>query len=223
MNTGVRRNEAAMRLHLGSIPEIADLPAEDGWVKLREPPLWVVRWVLALPLSLVLALLSAVLVIRYTEITPQGLNGGGLLAVYVATIAIHELVHAAIHPDRGLSERTVLGLWPSRLVFFAHYEGARSKGNFTLGIIAPFLVLTILPLMAAHQFGWSSWILGAVIVLNASVSSADVLGFFIASFGLPGSSMVQNRGWHSYWRSAAEGISSNKPLQPIARDDARFG
>jgi hypothetical protein len=102
-----------------------------------------------------------------------------------ATIAIHELVHAAIHPDRGLSERTVLGLWPSRLVFFAHYEGARSKGNFTLGIIAPFLVLAILPLMAAHQFGWSSWILGAVIVLNASVSSADVLGFFIASFGLP--------------------------------------
>jgi hypothetical protein len=212
-----------MRLQLGAIPEIADLPAEDGWVKLREPPLWVVRWILALPLSLVLVLLSAVFVTRYTEITIEGLSGGGLIAVYVATIAMHELVHAAIHPDRGLSDRTVVGLWPSRLVFFAHYEGARSKGNFTLGIIAPFLVLTILPLMAAHQFGWSSWILGAVIILNASVSSVDVLGFFIALFGLPGSSIVRNRGWHSYWRSAGGSVSSNNPLQPIARDDARSG
>ena len=84
-----------------------------------------------------------------------------------------------------LSERTVLGLWPSRLVFFAHYEGARSKGNFTLGIIAPFLVLTILPLMAAHQFGWSSWILGAVIVLNASVSQQTCSGFSLRHSACP--------------------------------------
>jgi len=212
-----------MRLHVGAIPEIADLPVEDGWVKLREPPLWVVRWILALPLSLVLALVSAVSVMRYTEITAEGLNGGALIAVYVATIAVHEIVHAAIHPDRGLSDRTVLGLWPSRLVFFAHYEGPRTKSNFTLGIIAPFLVLTILPLMVAHQFGWNSWILGAVIILNGSASSADLLGFLIALFGLPGSSTVQNRGWHSYWRCAAGSISSNNSLQPTARDDARSG
>jgi hypothetical protein len=109
-----------MRLHLGSIPEIADVPGEDGWVKLREPPLWVVRWVLSIPISLTLAILAAVLVLRYTRVTSEGLTGTGLLAAYVVTIAIHELVHAAVHPDRGLSDRTILGFWPSRLVFFAH-------------------------------------------------------------------------------------------------------
>ena len=212
-----------MRLHLGSIPATADVPAEDGWAKLREPPLWVVRWVLSIPISLALAFLAAVLVLRYTRVTSEGLTGAGLLAVYVVTIAIHELVHAAIHPDRGLSEKTILGFWPSRLVFFAYYEGPRTKWNFTLGLLAPFLVLTIVPLVMSQFLGWSSWIVGAVIILNASLSSVDVFGSFFAMFGLPNSSIVQNRGWHTYWRLAAAKVSSNRSSQPIAREDARSG
>jgi hypothetical protein len=50
-----------------------------------------------------------------------------------------------------------------------------------------------------------------------------VFGFFLAMFGLPNSAIVRNRGWHTYWQLAAVKASSNKPLQPIARDGARSG
>lgn len=223
LNNGVRQNES-MRLKIGRIPEVAEVPAaEDGWRKLREPPMWVVIWVISLPISLVLAFIAAVVVIRYTEITSEGLTGVGFIAVYVASIAVHELIQALIHPDRGLSERTTLGFWPSHLTFFAYYEGSRSKRNFMLCLLAPFLFLSVLLVAASHYFGWSSWILGAVIILNAASSSADVFNYFVTMFGVPNSSQVQNRGWNTYWRSAGSSVSSNKPLQPIAREDARSG
>jgi hypothetical protein len=212
-----------MRLKIGRIPEMAEAPAEDGWLKLREPPMWVVTSVISLPIGLVLAFIAAVLVIRYTEITTEGLTGAGLIAVYVVTIAVHELIHASINPDRGLSERTTLGFWPSRLTFYVHYEGTRSKRNHMLCLLAPFLLLSVLLFVASHYFGWSSWIPGAVIILNAAVSSADVFNFFITMFGVPNSSQLRNRGWDTYWRPADSSVTSNQPLQPITREDARSG
>jgi hypothetical protein len=209
-----------MRLKIGRIPE-TEAPAEDGWQKLREPPMWVVTRIISLPISLVLAFIAAVLVIRITEITSEGLTGAGLIAVFVFTVAVHELVHASINPDRGLSERTTLGFWPSRLIFFVHYEGSRSKRNYMLCLLAPFLLLSFLVLVASHYFGWSSWILGAVIILNAALSSVDVFNFFVTMFGVPNSSEVQNHGWDTYWRRTCSGVSSTQPLQPIAREDAR--
>ncbi len=185
--------------------------------------MWVVIWVISLPISLVLAFIAAVAVIRYTEITIDGLTGVGLIAVYVATIAVHELIHASVHPDRGLSKRTTLGFWPSHLTFFAHYEGLRSKRNFMLCLLAPFLFLSVLLVAASHFIGWSSWILGAVIILNAAASSADVFNYFVTMFGIPNSSEVQNFGWNTYWRAVDSKVSSNKSLQPIARENARSG
>jgi len=211
-----------MRFKIGRIPETAEAPAEDGWLKLREPPMWVTR-LISLPLSLVLALIAALFVIRLTKISSEGLTGGVLIAVYVGTIAMHELIHASINPDRGLSDRTTLGFWPTRLVFFVYYEGSRSKRNHMLCLLAPFLLLSVLLLLASHYLGWNSWILGAVIILNAAASSADVLNFFITMFGVPNSSQLHNRGWTTYWRATGSTVSSNQPLQPITREDARSG
>jgi putative zincin peptidase len=190
-----------MRFKIGRIPETAEAPAEDGWLKLREPPMWVTR-LISLPLSLVLALIAALFVIRLTKISSEGLTGGVLIAVYVGTIAMHELIHASINPDRGLSDRTTLGFWPTRLVFFVYYEGSRSKRNHMLCLLAPFLLLSVLLLLASHYLGWNS---------------------FITMFGVPNSSQLQNRGWTTYWRATGSTVSSNQPLQPITREDARSG
>jgi len=189
-----------MRLHFGPIPDTAEVSPEEGWVPSKEPPAWLVVWVLSLPAAALLAFAATVSVIRYTEISIQGMSLSGLLLVYAALVPVHELVHAAFHPDRGLSKNTVLGFWPASVVFFAHYEGQRTRGGFMLGLLAPFLFLSLALMAVSGALGWSSWIAGAVIILNAAVSSADVLGAAIVAFVVPAGSVVRNKGWYTYWK-----------------------
>jgi len=207
-----------MRLHFGSIPENTEFQASGDWVAAREPPAWLVQWVLSVPVSILLALLAAMFIIRYTKISSEGLSLAGLLLLSFVLVVVHELVHVVTHPDRGMSRRTILGFWPSRLVFFAHYDGPRTKSNFLLCLIAPFLVLTVAPLIASTTASWDSWVIGTVMILNAALSSIDVLGFFFVLVGVPGGAWVQNRGWHTYWKHP-----HNKPLQHSAREDAPSG
>lgn len=191
-----------MRLHFGSIPESTAVQPGETWVAAKEPPAWLVRWVLSGPVSILLAFLALAAVIRYTELSSDGISFAGFFIVYVALIPVHELIHVAAHPDRGLSRQTVVGFWPAKLVFFAHYEGTRSKSNLMLGLIAPFLFLTLVPLAASIAFGWRSWAIGTAVVLNAAVSSIDVLGFFFVLMGVPTGAVVHNRGWYTYWKRA---------------------
>ena len=38
-------------------------------------------------------------------------------------VVIHELIHASLHPEHGRSHSSILGFWPSRLLFYAHFDG----------------------------------------------------------------------------------------------------
>jgi hypothetical protein len=200
-----------MRLHFGPIPDTAQIDLSDGWAAAKEPPAWLVQWVLSVPAAALLAFAAAVGVVHLTDISPDDMSLSGLVLVYFAMIPAHELIHALFHPDRGLSTNTVLGFWPSRLIFFAHYEGQRTKGAFMLGIIAPFLFLSVAPLAVSGVLGWTSWIAGAVIVLNAALSAVDVLGFFFIAFGVPSAATVQNKGWYTYWRFSPSDASPPMP------------
>jgi hypothetical protein len=48
----------------------------------------------------------------------------------MALVVVHELIHAMVHPHGGKSDTTILGLWPSRLLFYAHYDGELTRYRF---------------------------------------------------------------------------------------------
>jgi hypothetical protein len=45
----------------------------------------------------------------------------------------------------------------------------------------------------------SAWVAG-VSILNAMLACGDILGTGIALFQIPGSAIVRNQGWKTYWR-----------------------
>lgn len=205
-----------MRFRYGPIPEDDVFhPEAQGWSDLHEPgPL--IFTILAIPAGILLmgATIYAIslaweggpLAIIQEVLEQSGPNPFLVfLIVLVISIPIHELVHLFTHPQFGRSNKSVFGLWLSRGMFYAHYEGAVSRNRFLSILAAPYLVLAWPPVIILALIGISVSIvyveiLVLVALVNSVLPAGDVLGFFLMVSQVPSSACVKNKGWKSYWK-----------------------
>ena len=205
-----------MRFRYGPIPEddVFD-PEAQGWSDLREPSPLIVN-ILAIPVAILLisatgyaislawpggfqAIMEEVL--EQSSINPFLVS----LVIVLISIPVHELVHLIIHPEFGRSNKSVFGLWLSRGMFYAHYEGAVTRNRFLSILAAPYLVLAWLPVIVIAIFGTSVPIEYVVILvlmalINCALPAGDMLGFFLLMSQVPSTACVKNKGWKSYWK-----------------------
>ena len=192
-----------MRLHLGSIPTSSDFSPGEQWKRLREPSPWRAQ-LIATPIAIIAGALVALLWYLLTplrEITALCERPFLLLLAFVVLSVAHELVHAAVNPMAGLSPRTILGFWPSRLLFYAHYDGELSRSRFLVLLLTPLLVISVAPLAVAAfgqiTSGWTAF----VSVLNTVLAGLDMFGAGLVLWQIPSTAIVRNQGWNTYWRN----------------------
>ncbi|MCD6050494.1 MAG: hypothetical protein K0Q55_1897 [Verrucomicrobia bacterium] len=113
-----------MRFHVGPIPESPDFIPDGSWKALREPSPWMFQ-LLALPIGIGTGLLFLFLWSRLTPLNDVASDGsiGLFLLNFAGIVVVHELLHALIHPGNGLHRASILGLWPAKILFYAHYDG----------------------------------------------------------------------------------------------------
>ncbi|MBI5686846.1 MAG: DUF3267 domain-containing protein [Verrucomicrobia bacterium] len=210
-----------MQIHWGAIPAAVDFqPEAEGWNPIREPSPVLMQFI-ALPLGVVMV---GLLVTVLHFIAPRGLCGNGTivippsevsvafagaLIVLVLLIPVHEMIHALIHPAQGRTDKTMIGIWPSRLLFYAHYEGVLSRGRFLAVFAAPFIVLSLCPIpLIALMSAWGKcsaieMCLTALSLINGLSSAGDALGMMLIASQVPTTANVRNRGWRTYWKMPA--------------------
>lgn len=201
-----------MRFHLGSIPD--EFTPDTSWRAIREPDP-----IMAQFLSSFVGIGVAILVcycwhhigvpisLNPFKGLPKLLGLLLLLSSVPTLIVVHELLHVIIHPGSGRSSASVLGVWPSRLVFYAHYSGPMSRNRFLTILATPFLIITILPLCAAAMGLLSPTlaISGAWFsTLNALAACVDYCGIVVIWTQVPQNAIVQNQTWRTYWKSNVE-------------------
>jgi len=196
-----------MRFHFGSVPD--DFTPDESWRPLREPRPFMMQ-LMAVPMGLLLGAMVwqgrehlGLPVLAFMEADP-GVRTSGLLALTLPPlIAVHELIHVAVHPGFGLTPASVIGGWPKKLVFYAHYAGPRSRNRFLLGVAMPFLVISVLPMVLA-AFGLMPKALSELApwlsACKALFSCGDAFGFAMILWQVPGKGWVQNKSWRTYWR-----------------------
>jgi hypothetical protein len=114
--------------------------------------------------------------------------------------AVHELLHAAAQPMAGRSSHSILGFWPSWLVFYAHYDGELHRNRFVVIALMPLFVLSILPLLvSAATQSVAGWV-ASISSFNALTAGVDLLATGIIVFQIPARAILHNQGWKTYWR-----------------------
>lgn len=196
-----------MRFHLGSIPD--EFTPDSSWRPIREPGPIVLQ-LFAVPIGLGVALLMGYgwhLVGVTISLRFESRHALHFLVALVlsfpALIVVHELLHAIVHPRFGRSPATVIGAWPRRLLFYAHYSGPLTRDRFLAVGAMPFLVISVLPLVVATSgvlppalTFWAAWFS----TWNAFFACGDYFCIAIILFQIPRAATVQNQSWRTFWR-----------------------
>jgi hypothetical protein len=93
-----------------------------------------------------------------------------------------------------------VGLWPSCLLFYAHYEGELSRNRFLAILAMPLVVISGVPLLASALLGQASIIPAAVSEFNTLAACGDAVGICFLLVQVPRRAIVRNQGWRTYWR-----------------------
>ena len=161
------------------------------------------QWV-ALPVAVVSGGLIAALWLWLTPLSASLDDeefGIWFLAAFFWLIPVHEAIHALVHPGRGLSDRTCIGMWLSRGLFYAHCHGPMSRDRFIAILIAPFMVLSILPLIGCALIGKVHVLPVTGSMMNAFLACGDLLGVMLLLWQVPRSATIQNQSWRTYWHT----------------------
>jgi hypothetical protein len=194
-----------VKFRLGAVPSDPEFrPEAAGWRPIREPGPVAVQ-LIALPVAAAALLLVGGLL----AVAAPGAELSGDLLVALVVLALltplHEMGHAFLTPRFGTTARTLIGFWPTRLLFYAFYDGSLSRGRHLLVSVAPLLLLSALPigllaLGAARESAAGQSALAFLAFVNSAVSSGDVVGATLVLVQVPRSAEVRFGGWRTYWR-----------------------
>jgi hypothetical protein len=193
-----------MRFHVGAIPLNPDFHPGEGWTPLKEPTPWMFQ-LLAMPVAFLNAGVFGYLWCALTPLLKTSMPGTDFfkfVALIPVLIVLHEFVHAWVHPQAGRSPRSIVGVWPSRILFYAHYDGEVTRNRFLLIFLMPLAVLSAAPLVLASLFQIASPVLAALSICNATFACGDVFGAGLLLWQLPATTITRNHGWVTYWRTA---------------------
>ncbi len=169
-----------------------------GWCRLREPSP-ILLHALAIPTAVVI---MALMFFFYTMFISENTFQIDMTLVWWAIailIPIHEFVHAVSTPSWGMSNKTVVGFWPRKILLYAFYTDAWNRSRLLWFLIMPFVILSVLPATGMCFLKLNSTVLYHFILINAGLSSGDILQVPIFLFQVPRHAVVMNKGWNSYW------------------------
>lgn len=206
-----------MRFTYGCPPTLPDFdPRNQGWNQMREPSprvLVLVGSILGVPICASLIWAWGLLDLKLSASFDLGAFGswGRLLPlliplslpmIWIAIIPAHEFIHALGCPRFGFTPMTIIGVWPSRLLFYAGHLEAMPAWRYLLYASAPFVVLSLLPLLIAFCIESIALLCVVVSVMNGLCCGGDLILIILVITQVPLKALVQNEGWSTWWKVA---------------------
>ncbi len=187
----------------------------EGWYEIRARVFKGAYWLAALIGLAVIIGLSGVI---GTWAEKMGTRGGLAVAgashhpwivtfaVLVLFIPLHEGIHLLGQPGWGLSERSIVVLWPAKLRFGVYYEGHMSRGRWLTMRLAPLILLSIGPLLLLALLQFFPQVvdleigLSILMIANTLGSGADLLAALVVLRQVPRKGQLLFQAGRGYWR-----------------------
>ncbi|MFA9556854.1 DUF3267 domain-containing protein [Evansella sp. AB-rgal1] len=176
-------------------------PEKENWTALKEPNL-IMAQIIALPIAF-LAAVGIYLLAASLQLTDQYTFrfGFNILLAFLILMPIHEIIHALFFPEKITSNHVYFGFIPKGFAFFAYYDREMSRNRFLTVCVAPFIGLSILPLIIMNIFGFHSSFLIDIALVNALSACVDLLNIILIASQVPRNAVIRNKGYNSYWKA----------------------
>jgi Putative zincin peptidase len=192
-----------MRFKFGPIPEAEGFMPDESWKPMREPSPWLAQ-LASLPLGCACFVIFGWLWLRFTIFDQAQLEAPSFLCIgvllFIPMTVAHELIHALVQPQFGRSAHSILGFWPAKLMFYAHYDGELSRGRFVAILSMPTIMLSVLPLIVSIITGLANAYVAWISTWNVLFACVDMLGVIFPCVQVPPTAVCRNQGWKTYWR-----------------------
>ena len=120
------------------------------------------------------------------------------IGLSIVIIFIHELIHLVFVPDFLASDKAFLGI--TYYGGFAYSEEVLSKSRFTLMLLAPFVVISIILPGILGALNLLNPLVKFVILLSAMGSGVDMLGLILILVQVPADAYLTCNGMRTYWK-----------------------
>lgn len=203
-----RKGNPAMRIVFGPVPasRLMD-PRQRGWTPLTHSSATrLSTWAAVMAVAAVfcanatLAMAGPDLWLRLRA-DPALL--GGFIVALVALVPVHELTHAVAYGRRLRDPELIMGLWPSKGLCYVLYDAPVRRGRVIWMCAAPFLVLSVLPLVVLACVPPVDGPIRALVlfgvVLHTACCMTDFLVIGRVLRQVPRNAFVHNQGWQTYW------------------------
>jgi len=159
---------------------------------------------LALAIGLLIVGLLVLLMLAVAPASLPRVSWPLVILFVILVTPFHELIHTILQPSFGLSDRTTLGLCVTMMGVYTHYEGAISRNRHIAIGLAPFVALSIAPVLLMAACEIDPPLLTNAAIANGLGCSADIIGATLLLLQAPPASEIRNKGWHTYWRMTAQ-------------------
>lgn len=187
-----------MRFNFGQLPT-QSLDPDSAWLPMKEPSPGRFS-VYAMIASVALAALFWSMWNSLESGMADALVSWKFAIVFALVVVVHELIHLVAHPHFGLSNDSIVGFWPKYCVFYAQYMGIMHRQRYAAVLMAPFLLLSVVPLLV-HTLGFP---VGRYVALfafvNAFSAAGDIIGAWLLLSRVPREALVIHSGWQTLWR-----------------------
>lgn len=116
----------------------------------------------------------------------------------ITLIITHEIIHGVFCSKEKLLRDIQFGCIPLKGIFYCYQENELTKARYLLTIIAPWVILTFLPLIILLGLNIRVEIIIDAIIFNSLVSGPDILNFIYSLIKIPNGAIITDRGFDQY-------------------------
>ena len=195
-----------MKFHLGSFPQFENFQPDSSWnlYDNKKKSIWI-RRLKALPIGMMNICFLSIILLLITYVSGWIKNISFPISIIEFIICligvnfVHELLRVVFHPKVGLSSRTIIGFWPSRLLLYSSYNGDLNRNRYIAGLIIPNIILFFSPLVIAIiTKTLHPWMVYVPIV--SGLLSGNDIQTLITIIELPPYISIRNQGGNMYYK-----------------------
>ncbi len=189
-----------MRLVLGTLGETAYDTRDVSWRTVREVEPELAR-LFGVQIALVIGFFVLVLWVVAHPSVDFTIDAMSFVAVCVVLALLHELAHAAVFPRTAGGTR-LLEFRPTRLLLCARYTGTIPRNRYVAMLAAPFVALSVVPVVLCAALGFAPSEVVAGSFVNALASGGDVLAVILVLAQVPSGGSIRMERDRVAWRAA---------------------